>query len=105
MVGALKVTRNQIQRFIQSLPDDRFFFFGPQQKVAQVVGISETRLSKIINRHVEPRYAEIIALTRFFEQQFHRSIDPREVYDVAVTLQPLPAAKQPHRQSPQKEAA
>lgn len=75
----MRASNNRIKELLANLPDHRFWFHGPQKKLAQAVGISETRLCRIVNSQVEPRYSEVLKLVRFFEQHYQKTIDPREI--------------------------
>jgi transcriptional regulator with XRE-family HTH domain len=71
---------NRIRTLLAHIPNQEFWFHAPQKKLAQAVGLSESRLSKIINGRVKPRYSEVLKLVEFFESHYHKKIDPREVY-------------------------
>lgn len=81
--------RNHIRHLLAHIPDRAFWFHGPQRKLAQAIGMSEPRLSRIINGRVKPRYDEVLRLVAFFEECYQRRIDPREIYDMgAISKRP-----------------
>jgi transcriptional regulator with XRE-family HTH domain len=72
----LLLVENRIRAFLEH--STRYAFRGPA-RLARECGVSEATICRLLTGYGSPSYAVLVKITRVFEKEFKRSIDPREI--------------------------
>jgi len=73
------LVENRIRAFLEH--SKRYAFMGPA-RLSKDCGVSDAAICRLMGGYSSPSFAMASKITRAFEKEFNRSIDPREVFAV-----------------------
>lgn len=59
---------------------EEYWFHGPQRKLAQEAGVTETTLGRILHGKINPRYCDVCKIVTVLEKKLGVKLDPREIF-------------------------
>jgi hypothetical protein len=73
------LVENRIRTFMEH--STRYAFMGPT-RLAKDCGVSDAAICRLLSGYSSPSFAMVAKITKAFEQEFKRSIDPREIFAI-----------------------
>jgi hypothetical protein len=73
------LVENRIRAFMEH--STRYAFMGPA-RLAKDCEVSDAAICRLLGGYSSPSYAMVAKITKAFEKEFKRSIDPREIFAI-----------------------